>query len=420
MKTTLSIVVFMLWCTVYAQTPSPPKISAGYPVNYNEDSVGTYTLPELLQLSTGESVTSIQTWETRRRPELLALIEEIQFGKTPPLPSTLQYIVRDSGTLTFEGLARRKQVTLTLMEKHCEHTVEILIYIPVSVPTPVPLFLNVSFVPNCITVADSGILPGFLWTRDGKRIPAVPNDRFPPIDVVRFLRAGFGFATVYYGDIEPDFKYGYRYGLRRCFDSTRYSWGAIAAWSWGLSRVMDYFEQDPDIDARRIALHGVSRLGKTALWTGARDPRFKMIIASCSGEGGAALTRRNYGENILHITDTSRYFYWFTPTYRSYAHNVDSLPFDAHALIALIAPRPLLLVTGDTDYWSDPKGEFLAAVAAEPVYRLYGKEGPTGTTPPQPNDRSLLLPLGYYMHKGGHGPVPSDWELYIEFMKRYL
>ncbi|MCX7984688.1 MAG: acetylxylan esterase [Bacteroidetes bacterium] len=419
MKRRISLLPIVILTTIYLQVPAQPTVSAGFPVNYNEDSVGVYTLPDPLFLSSRQRITTIDAWE-QHRTELLSLIEEIQFGKAPSLPTSLQYNVTDSGTNVFNGLAYRKQITITLTETSSNHTVDILIYIPTSTKKPVPLFLNVSFVPNCITVADSGIRSGFFWTRDGKKVPAVPNDRFPTINVKKFLEAGFGFATLYYGDIEPDFKSGYRYGIRGYFDTTQYTWGSIAAWSWGISRVMDYFERDADIDAKRIALHGVSRLGKTVLWTGARDPRFSMIIACCSGEGGAALTRRNFGETIKHITDSSRYFYWFTETYHRYADSVEKLPFDAHILLALIAPRPLLLVTGKTDYWSDPKGEFLAAVAAEPVYRLYGKSGPVGTTPPQADDRKYLLPLGYYMHNGGHGPAPTDWDVYIEYMKRFL
>ena len=183
---------------------------------------------------------------------------------------------------------------------------------------------------------------------------------------------------------------------------------------------MDYFETDRDIDEKRIALQGTSRLGKTVLWTGARDPRFRMIIASCSGEGGAAISRRDYGENIKHITDTSRYFYQFAPNYHKYAQKVDSLPFDAHMLIALMAPRPLLLQTGSTDVWSDPKGEFLAAIAAEPVYRLYGEKGPGIDILPNAGDTNYLNTLGYYMHDGGHGLVESDWDVFITFIKKFL
>ena len=248
------------------------------------------------------------------------------------------------------------------------------------------------------------------------------------MNIEQFIDAGLGFACVYYGDIEPDFKGGVNYGIRSQYLKSGQvtpavnEWGAISAWAWGLSRAMDYFETDKQIDAKRIAIQGASRLGKTVLWTGVHDARFKMVIASISGEGGAALARRNYGENIKHITDTSRYYYQFAPNYHSYANKMDNLPFDAHMLLALMAPRPLLLQTGDTDYWSDPEGEFLSAVAAAPVYQLFGLKGPDATTKmPKANEQSLLMnALGYYMHEGGHTVLPDDWKLFISYMKKFL
>ncbi|WP_223275982.1 hypothetical protein [Algoriphagus aquimarinus] len=166
---------------------------------------------------------------------------------------------------------------------------------------------------------------------------------------------------------------------------------------------------------------GVSRLGKTVLWTGIRDPRFKMIIASCSGEGGAAIARRDYGENIKHMSDSTRYGYQFAPNYHAYSTHVDDFPFDAHTLVAMIAPRPLLLQTGNVDYWSDPKGEFIAAQEASAVYELFGENGPKNNEMPAAGDISLLEnKLGYYMHDGGHGTIPSDYPIFIQFMKKFL
>jgi hypothetical protein len=303
---------------------------------------------------------------------------------------------------------------------------DLLMYLPANAEKPVPLFFMISFTPNVLTVDDPGIRSGEMWTRDGKKIPASQGKAFAKLDIGRLISQGIGVATVYYGDIEPDFKGGIKYGIRGHYLAPGTSqpapdeWGAISAWSWGLSRAMDYFETDKDIDAKRIVLYGVSRLGKTVLWTGARDTRFKMVIASCSGEGGAALSRRDYGENIKHLTDTSRYFYQFAANYHTYAGKVKEFPVDAHMLVALIAPRPLLLQTGDTDYWSDPKGEFLSAVAAEPVYALYGLKGPGTNVMPDAGDSSMLNTLGYYMHSGGHGTVPSDWDIYMTFIEHYL
>ncbi len=173
------------------------------------------------------------------------------------------------------------------------------------------------------------------------------------------------------------------------------------------------------MDAQRIAIMGVSRLGKTVLWAGARDTRIAMVIASCSGEGGAALSKRNYGETIKHLVAPTRYPYQFCANYGKWADRVDEFPVDAHMLIALIAPRPVLLQTGNTDKWSDPYGEFLAAVAAGPVYELLGKQG-LGTDKMPAAGKPILHTIGYFMHDGGHGPLPADWPVFLEFMQVHL
>jgi hypothetical protein len=182
---------------------------------------------------------------------------------------------------------------------------------------------------------------------------------------------------------------------------------------------MDYFEKDEQINSKEIALFGVSRLGKTVLWTGCRDTRFGMVIASCSGEGGAAISRRWYGETIDHMTHPTRYFYQFAGNWRNYKDDPGKSPVDANMLVALMAPRPLLLQTGDSDNWSDPKGEFIAAVAAAPVYELLGKK-PLGTVNYPAAGVPLLNDLGYFMHAGGHGVLPADYDIFIRFMKMHF
>jgi hypothetical protein len=396
---------------------------AKIPVNYDEESVGTYSLPDPLLLKNGRKVTDTQTWIRQRRPEVLSLFEKNQFGKAPGRPADMTFDVFDKGTLVFNGAAIRKQVTIYFTKDTSKQKMDVLIYIPAKQVKPAPLLLNISFVPNSLAVDDAGIKPDYMWSRDGKRIPAA-RSAFRKFDIEKFTSNGIAVATLYYGDIEPDFPSGIQYGIRSHYLSPGNKpapgeWGAIAAWAWGLSRAMDYFETDKDIDAEKVVLTGASRLGKTVLWAAANDQRFAMVIASISGEGGAALSRRNYGETVAHITDTSRYFYQFAPNYHSFANKVNQLPVDAHMLIALIAPRPLLLQTGDSDYWSDPKGEFLAAQAAEPVYRLFNKSG-VGNEYPTAADTSLLNTLGYYMHEGGHAVLPGDYDVFIQFILKHL
>lgn len=395
---------------------------ANIEVNYEEENAGTYTLPDPLTLNNGKKVTDPQTWINQRRPEILRLFEEFQFGKVPPKPSDLSFRVTETGS-ALGGKAVRKQVTVYFTKDTSDFKMNLLIYLPMQTPKPSPVLLTLSFVTNSVAVADPAVKPGYAWVNGQKILQT--ESRFNKANVEKFIDAGIGYATVYYGDIEPDFKDGIKYGIRSRYlkpGSTNVSaneWGAISAWSWGLSRAMDYFETDKDIDASRIAINGSSRLGKTALWTGARDQRFALIIPSISGEGGAALSRRNFGETIKMITDSNRYIYQFAPNYHSFSDRVNELPMDSHMLIALVAPRPILIQSGDEDFFSDPKGEFLAALAAEPVFKLFGKNG-LGSAMPDPGDRSMLNTLGFYMHKGGHTVLPDDFDVFIEFMKKHF
>lgn len=372
-------------------------------------------------MQNGKRVDSPKTWYDKRRKEILSLFENEQFGKVPDRKNT-SFKVFETGTEVFEGKAIRKQITIYFTDDTSGYKADLLVYLPAKIKEPTPLFLKISFSPNCLAVDDPGVKCGKMWNREGKRVPASEGRRFSTFDVEKFISNGIGVATIYYGDIEPDFLQGIKYGIRGHYlkPGTNYpaadEWGAISAWSWGLSCVMDYLETDKQVDSKKVALFGISRLGKTVLWTGARDKRFGMVIASCSGEGGAAISRRQYGETIKHMIDSTRFFYQFCGNRAKYGDDPNICPVDAHMLISLIAPRPLLLQTGDTDNWSDPKGEFVAAVAAEPVYQLLGKKGletdtwPTAGTP-------ILNDLGYFMHAGSHGTQPADFDIFIDFLK---
>ena len=421
----VSVVLLSLCAVRGQQQNAPPTNVAGTPVNYDETQVGPYTLPDPLVLANGQPVRDANTWYKKRRPEIVRLFEENQFGRSPGRPAAMSFDVFDKGTPALEGKAIRRQVTIYFSKNKSGPKLDMLIYLPAAARKPVPLFLNLSFTANSNAVDDPGIKPGEVWGRDKKRGPAPKGQTFGRLNVAPFLEQGIGVATVYYGDIDPDFLGGAPYGVRGSYlklgqiEPAPDEWGAIAAWAWGLSRSLDYLETDKGVDAKRVAIFGVSRLGKTVLWAGAHDPRFALVIASCSGEGGAALSRRNYGETIKHLTAPTRYPYQFAANYQEYADHVEQFPVDAHLLIALIAPRPLLLQTGDKDGWSDPKGEFLAAVAAGPVYRLLGKQGLETEQMPAAG-QPLLGTLGYYMHEGGHGTIPSDWELFLKFLQMHL
>ncbi len=410
----------------------PPSVAAGIPVNYDESKVGTYTLPDPLKLDNGKPVRNAKTWTEKRRPEILKMIETQQFGVMPGRPADESFEVTDNGTLALNGKAIRKQVTIHLSKDPSWPTIHLLEYIPADAKKPVPMYFDINFGAVQAAVNDPGITPQKV--RDNKTnelvAPVSGGRGFGAINVEVFLDAGIGVATFNYAELDPDTIDGFSHGIRAKYIKPGQAdtnegragddWGSISAWAWGMSRVEDYFETDKSVDAKRVAIHGVSRLGKTVTWAGAYDQRFAAVIASCGGEGGADLSHRDYGESIAHLVAPSRYPYQFAINYAKYAGFPDTAPFDSHMLLALIAPRPVLLQTGSTDYWSDPKGEFLAAVAAGPVYKLLGKQDlgtdvwPTAKTPLFSNG------LNYYMHEGPHGMVPTDYDIYVQFLKANL
>ncbi len=403
----------------------PPRVVAGFPVNYDESKVGTYTLADPLRLDNGKEVRNAKTWRTQRRPQILKLFETQQFGIAPGRPAEEHFDVVEQGK-AFGGKAIRQQVTISFSKDPSWPKIHLLIYLPAAAKRRAPLFFTIGFGPNQCAADDPGILPEEVWNPRTKTKVMPPKGRcFGHLPVEKFLDAGFGVATFYYGDIDPDFAGGFKDGIRAHYlepGETRRgptAWGTIAAWAWGMSRAEDYFETDHRIDAKRVAIHGVSRLGKTVMWAGARDQRFAAVIASCSGEGGAALSHRNYGETIAMLTAPTRFAYQFARNYAKWGGFPDKAPMDANLLVALIAPRPLLLQTGSTDFWSDPKGEFLAEVAAGPAYKLLGKDPLDTNVWPAPST-PILHDLAYYEHEGGHGIVPSDWDIYLEFLKMHL
>lgn len=307
---------------------------------------------------------------------------------------------------------------------------DLLVYIPNGAKRPVPAFLGMNFYGNQTISNDPGITLSKRWVRASKEM-GIENERATdasrgkhasrwPVEMI--LKRGYAVATVYYGDLEPDHNEGWKDGVRGYYlrqqGKSQFDpddWGAISAWAWGLSRAMDYLVTDTDIDGRRVAVHGHSRLGKTALWAGAKDERFALVISNDSGEGGAAIARRNFGETVA---DLNRVFpHWFCERYKEYSADPGLLPVDAHELIALSAPRPVYVASATEDRWADPKGEFLAALNAEPVYALFGKAGLDTDTMPEAG-RPIGKTIGYHLRMGSHDITAYDWEQYLNFADR--
>ena len=388
-----------------------------------------YTLPDPLRFADGSPVADAAAWRERRRPELLRLFEEHVYGRSPGPPAKMRFVVVESSAQALGGLATRRQVRVLLDGTESGPAFEILLYVPNAARRPVPAFLGLNFDGNHAVHPDPGIRLSTAWMGEGPGVvehratEAARGTNAASWPVERILDRGYALATVYYGDLEPDHPDGWKDGVRaRIGPGTtgRFApddWGAIAAWAWGLQRALDYLQTDPDVDGRRVAVIGHSRLGKTALWAGAQDERFALVVSNDSGEGGAALARRQFGETTANITTT--FPHWFAPRLPEYAGREEALPVDQHELLALVAPRPLYVASATEDLWADPRGEFLAAKAAEPVYRLLGRPGLGVEEMPVP-DRPVGDSIGYHLRRGTHALTAYDWEQYLDFADRHL
>jgi len=405
-----SIPFLLVVAAAPAQTPEPI---------YDESRVPKYTLPDPLLMRNGERVRDAKTWTARRRPEILEIYQTEVYGRSPAPPAKLNSEITSIDKQALAGKAIRKEVTLYFAGKD-RPKMDLLIYLPAAATKPVPVFLGLSFSGNQTVAADPGIKLGDEWVK-GVKQPALEKSRGAQAQqwqVDQILAHGYGLATIYYGDIEPDFNGGMKFGIRPLFFKPGQSepaadeWGAIAAWAWGLSRALDYLETDRQIDARHVAVFGHSRLGKAALWAGAQDTRFRLVISNESGEGGAAISRRDYGERTKDLN--TRFPHWFDANFKKYNGREDQMPFDSNLLLSLIAPRPLYVASAEGDQWSDPRGEFLGALGASPVYELFGKKG-LGTDQMPRNHEPIMHTVAYHIRAGKHDVTAYDWEQYLKF-----
>ncbi|MHC4173398.1 MAG: glucuronyl esterase domain-containing protein [Planctomycetota bacterium] len=395
--------------------------------NYYEHAVPKYTLPDPLVMSDGRIVTNARTWRTRRRPEILELFRTHVYGRSPiGRPNNMAFKVFDLDRKALGGLATRKQVAVSFTGKKGGPKTDILIYLPNAAKTPVATFVLLNFSGNHTIAPDPAIKLSKSWMRPGRagvvKNRATEESRgraYLSYPVEKILKRRYALATIYYGDVDPDFHDGFKNGVHRAFDELfggkrpPDAWGAIGAWAWGLSRAMDYFETDGDIDHKRVAVLGHSRLGKTALWAGAQDQRFAIVISNNSGCGGAALSRRRFGETVGRINKS--FPHWFCENFKKYNGREDGLPVDQHMLIALIAPRPVYVTSADEDLWADPQGEFLACKHADRVYRLLDVDGLGVIQMPGLDSPVQKGAIGYHVRSGSHALSEYDWQQFMDF-----
>ena len=390
---TVLLAILLFSCSLHAQKRE---------TNYDEAKVPAYELPDPLQFDDGREVRNARQWEKKRRPQVLEVFAQEMYGHMPARPEGLHFSTISEETV-YAGLGLRKVVRIYL-DADQTHWFDVLIHLPKDAAGPVPMFVGLNFKGNDATLDERA---DFRW----------------PYELV--LKAGMGVATAWRDSIEPDGKDSKlaeaegvcRDGGVRSWYNKDGDWGAISAWAWGLSRIVDYLETDEAYDTDRLAVIGHSRLGKTALWAGANDLRFDMVISNDSGCCGAAISRRKFGETFA-VIDTS-FPHWFTREFDKYKGREEIFPADQHWLIALAAPRPVYVASATEDLWADPKGEWLAAKAAEPVYALFGMQGlDDGMPAPDLSDGDGRI--GYHIRSGKHNILAFDWQQYISFMKRHL
>ena len=398
--------------------------------NYDESKVPAYTLPDPLVCEDGTVVKDTTTWVEKRRPEILRLFENNMYGKVPDRLKETKFVLKSEG-IALNGKAIRKQVSILPTGNEDEHRMDLLIYLPANAHGPVSVFLGLNFDGNHAVAMDPGVPVTKNWVRNNDELGIKDHKaqeknrgiRASRWQLEKVLERGYGIATMYYGDIDPDYNDGFQNGIHPLFYKAGQTkpapdeWGSIGAWAWGLSRIMDYLETDADINSKQVAVIGHSRLGKTSLWAGALDQRFAMVISNDSGCGGAALSRRCFGETVGCINDSCPH--WFCDNFKKYNNNENNLPIDQHELMTLIAPRPLYVASAELDLWADPKGEFLSAKYANPVYNLFGLEGlPSKDMPGL--DQPVQGTIGYHIRKGDHDINAYDWEQYLKFADKFF
>ena len=384
--------------------------------NYDEAKVPAYTLPGVLQGESGSAIFNSTQWRIRRA-ELLSLFEQNIYGRMPDNPGTMTCEKRETSADALGGLAKREQWTLKFKSPHGQAEIDVLLYRPNNVENPAPVFLGLNFQGNHTVATDPQIFLCRSWLANVEGHCATEESRGKqasrwPIQVI--LERGYAVVTACYNDIAPDHNDQWHDGVYRLWqhDKNDSPTGAIGLWAWGLSRILDWITQQEKLDAGRVAVHGHSRLGKTALWAGANDERFAIVISNDSGCNGAALARRKFGETFEVMARVLSH--WFCPRFKDYANREEFLPIDQHQLLALMAPRPAYVASAAEDLWADPRGEWLSLFHAQPAFEVYGlkmlaeQEMPALESP-------RIAHCGYHIRRGKHDINDYDWAQFLDF-----
>ena len=415
----------MRYCTLFLYIIlSLETMNAQFVANYDESKVPEFDLPDPLTTFAKKEVQTSFAWNKLRRPELISFFETEVYGKVPGEIDAIAFEVLEERNSALRDRAKRKQVKVTLTKKGKTLSFTMLLYLPKQIALN-GLFLGYNFHGNHTVTDDPEIIISKAWSLNNESIGITNNTlteanrgkRSSRWAIAKMIEAGYGLATIYYGEIDPD-KNDFTDGIHPLFyaeDQKRPAkdeWGSIGAWAWALSRAMDYLEEDTETTQKPVVVFGHSRLGKAALWAGATDTRFSGVISNDSGCGGAALSKRRFGETVARINES--FPYWFSGNFKKFNNAEEHLPVDQHELLALIAPRPLYVASAREDEWADPRGEFLSSFNATPVYELFGKKGISSNQMPNVNS-PILNTVAYHVRTGKHDVTAYDWEQYIKW-----
>jgi hypothetical protein len=365
--------------------------------NFEESKVPEYELPDPLAAEDGKRVASPQDWTAAQRPALLQLFRENVYGIRPATSHEIGYkeVARRDNAFGIGATARQIRATVSTGGK--SHSFDFVIVVPKS-DTPVPVIVHIN---------NRYLIP----------LDKAVDEADPFWPVEKLVRRGYATAGFHTSDVDPDKRDGYEEGIRALLDdpdsdpATR--WRCLSSWAWGASRVLDYAIKQPEIDPKRTAVAGNSRAGKTALWAAAEDERFQIAYSNESGCGGAALSRRAFGETVARINKTLPH--WFCERFKAYGGREDELPIDQHQLIALMAPRSVYVASADEDLWADPKGEYASLLAAGPVFELFGLKHITNPEMPPLNTPRHVGSTGYHIRTGVHNLTEQDWGYFLDF-----
>ena len=423
----LCICIMSFWGNIVDSYGQAFKFNLFSQINYSEEKVHPYTLPDVLLCEDGTKVTTVKQWERKRRPEILELFSNYMFGKVPFPPSKPKWRIKCTDYSALGGKAIRRDVEIWLLRNAHNSKVSLQIYLPhEAMQHPVPLFFAIALLPNYTVCNDLSVeMPDTILIADGKKRVAYKRGYMSDFwQLEKILEHGYGLATYCYQDVAVDNLKGFLTGIPSLFYRkgqdypSPNEWGAISLWAWSMRQVMDYIVTDKMVDKNKVIAIGHSRLGKTALWAAAQDSRFAMVIPNNTGCGGTAIARRNFGETVDAINQ--QYPHWFCSNYKQFDNREDFMPFDQHELVALIAPRPIYIASAEDDRWADPQGEFLGGKGASSVYNLYGLRGLECDSMPPLNSPVVDGFIGYHIRTGKHTMTAFDWEQFLNFADKFF